>query len=310
MRSTKIIPGSGEDYRIHKSRNLTRGNGAGSLWGVHIIPGANPGYTVHLFCRYIEYFVVELNSFNLECLFNCTQIIRRMNYLRCFGFGGNLRPELCTFLLLDPKSSYHNEHVIHAEYTESKGEERESMIKRSAPRLVSGNDNVTEIRSMEKAKPWSGAGKGGSTKSKTNRVMVSTIEVLRSAGFPIETKKVMPKRDEDTHSSRLSRQVLSTRKPDELGVCAEQIQGWQLAVALSYRIPTCTKAKKTSVLSVAGARWQQPGHCGMSRRSPLDLNTQYSIFGSESAHITESRQSLLVSSSGGFAKFPRTGILQ
>ena len=105
-RSTKIIPGSGEDYRIHKSRNSTRENGAGGLWGVHIIPGANPGYTVHLFCRYIQYFVVELNSFNLKCLFNRTQIRRRMNYLRCFGFGGNLRPELCTYLLLDPKPSY------------------------------------------------------------------------------------------------------------------------------------------------------------------------------------------------------------
>ena len=53
------------------------------------------------------------------------------------------------------------------------------MIKRSAPRLVSGNDNVTEIRSMEKAKPWSGAGQRGNTKSKTKRVMVPTIEVLR-----------------------------------------------------------------------------------------------------------------------------------
>ena len=54
------------------------------------------------------------------------------------------------------------------------------MIKRSAPRLVSGNDNVTEIRSMGKAKPWSGTGKGGNnTKSKTDRVMESTVEVLR-----------------------------------------------------------------------------------------------------------------------------------
>ena len=52
-------------------------------------------------------FVVELISFNLECLFRCTQIIRRMNYLPCFEFRRNLRPELCTYLLLDPKSSYH-----------------------------------------------------------------------------------------------------------------------------------------------------------------------------------------------------------
>ena len=65
------------------------------------------------------------------------------------------------------------------EYRESEGGERESMIKRTTPRLVSGNDNLTEIRSMEEDKPWSGAGKGGNTKSKTKRVMISTIEVLR-----------------------------------------------------------------------------------------------------------------------------------
>ena len=60
-------------------------------------------------------------------------------------------------------------------------------------------------------------------------------------------------------------------------------------MALPCGIPTRTKAKKTSVLSVAGARWQQPGHCGMSRRLSLDFNIQYSIFSSESNHITESR---------------------
>ena len=53
------------------------------------------------------------------------------------------------------------------------------MIKRTTPRLVSGNDNVTEVRSTEEAKPRSGAGKGGNTKSKTKRIMVSTIKVLR-----------------------------------------------------------------------------------------------------------------------------------
>ena len=63
------------------------------------------------------------------------------------------------------------------DYTESK--RKGSLIKRTTPRLVSGNDNVTEIRPMDKAKPWSGAGKGGSTKSKMKRVMVSTIEILR-----------------------------------------------------------------------------------------------------------------------------------
>ena len=110
-----------------------------------------------------------------------------MNYLPCFEFRRSLRPELCTYLLLDPKSSYHNEHVIHADYTESEGEERESMIKRTTPRLVSGNDNLTEIRSMEGAKPWSGAGKGGNTKSKTKRVIESRIEGLR------RLKRMFPK---------------------------------------------------------------------------------------------------------------------
>ena len=80
-----------------------------------------------------------------------------------------------------------------------------------------------------------------------------------------------------------------TRKPDELGVYAEKTQGRQLVVAMSCRSPTRTKAKKPSPVSLADARWQQPGHCGMSRRSPLDFNIQYSIFSSESAHITESR---------------------
>ena len=54
------------------------------------------------------------------------------------------------------------------------------MKKRTTPWLASGNDNVTEIGSMEKTKLWSGAGKGGNTKSKTKRVIVSTVEVLRS----------------------------------------------------------------------------------------------------------------------------------
>ena len=68
-----------------------------------------------------------------------------MNYLPCFEFGRNLRPELCTYLLLDPEK---NEQVIHVDYTES--ERKESLIKRTTPRLVSGKDNETEIRSTEK----------------------------------------------------------------------------------------------------------------------------------------------------------------
>ena len=90
------------------------------------------------------------------------------------------------------------------DYTES--ERKENLIKRTTPRLVSGNDNETEIRSTEKAKPWSGAGRnGGNTKSKTKRVMVSTIEVLRwlKRMFPIETKKGVLKQDEDTRSGCL-----------------------------------------------------------------------------------------------------------
>ena len=61
------------------------------------------------------------------------------------------------------------------------------MIKRTTPRLVSVNDNVTDIRSMEEAKFWSGAGEGGNTKSKTKRVMVSIIEILRTL------KRMFPK---------------------------------------------------------------------------------------------------------------------
>ena len=61
------------------------------------------------------------------------------------------------------------------------------MIKRTIPRLVSSNGNVTEICSMEKAKLWSSAGEGGNTKSKTKRVMVSIIESLRTL------KRMFPK---------------------------------------------------------------------------------------------------------------------